>query len=236
MPAVLRFIVQGCNPRRCLTQAGIHNLTHQHPAAASCAVAQALEGRCCRSDGYHALLQELLTEAERGGHKQQQRLLFMACAARLLPCVGLQAARHFSRLLQLLLEWCHAADDASVLAAVRLLGRVAAVAWPRMQTHAVLLWRHLVAVLRVHDARHVRLARAGGVQPAEPLAAAGSSSSSQALQAAMVEVAQLLRACGGTAFEQAAAETAASQQQQQRGGSVGALLQELQLAPPAAAA
>jgi hypothetical protein len=109
---------------------------------------QALEGGDARSATYHALLAELLTAAERGANKPQQRLVLIACFARLSPQLGLYAVRHFSTLMPLLLEWCHAHDEASSVAALQLLVLLTGQARPRMAVHAGALRQHAEAVMR----------------------------------------------------------------------------------------
>jgi hypothetical protein len=106
-----------------------------------------------RAPAYHQLLLELITEAERSAHKPQQRLIFMGCLARLLPCISLYVLRHTAALMPLLFEWSHAYDEASVLAAVRLLGSVVRHAWPRVGVHVALIWQHLVEVVRAAEQR-----------------------------------------------------------------------------------
>lgn len=57
--------------------------------------------------------------------------------------MGLATVRAFSRLLPLLLEWVHAPDQDTRLAALRALRSVLERAWPRLPAHASLIWQHI---------------------------------------------------------------------------------------------
>lgn len=104
-----------------------------------------------RSEAVHALFAELLTEAERAGHKPAQRLVFLACTARLVPRMRLYCVRHLARLMPLLLEWLLAYDAPSRAAALRCAELLLRAAWPRMGAHGALLWRHLLAAAARRD-------------------------------------------------------------------------------------
>jgi hypothetical protein len=200
---------------------------------------QAVEGSSnVRSPTYHQLLQELITEAERNAHKPQQRLIFMGCLGRLLPCIGLYVLRHTAALLPLLLEWSHAYDEASAVTAVRLLECVVQQAWPRMGVHAGMIWRHLVEVVRgAEERRWLEVGRREGgakgvaVVPAKgrPCDAAETAAEGAAqhsnrsagaavdgfddsvLVGAVLDVARLLVPCGTGEFAAAVAATAAAE-------------------------
>lgn len=156
-----------------------------------------------RSAGYHTLAQELITEAERNAHSAQKRLVFLACLAKLLPCIGLYIVRYFAQLMPLLLEWTHAYDEGTVIVALQVLASVLRHAWPRMAAHADVIWEHLVEVAASADARAWMddLGQAKQ-QHKEP------ESGGKVVQAA-VEVAQLLQVCGGERFRAVVAATAA---------------------------
>jgi hypothetical protein len=109
---------------------------------------QALEGKDQRSTAYHSLVLELMQEAERTAHKPQPRLIFMACLARLIPRLGLYVVRHFAALMPLLLEWTHAYDADSSVAALQVLEQLVRHAWPRMAVHAGVIQQHANEVLR----------------------------------------------------------------------------------------
>eukprot|EP00879_Flechtneria_rotunda_P005699 GHRR01006000.1.p1 GENE.GHRR01006000.1~~GHRR01006000.1.p1 ORF type:complete len:233 (+),score=74.52 GHRR01006000.1:144-842(+) len=114
---------------------------------------QALEGKNVRAEGYHMLMKELLTEAERSAHKPQQRLIFLACVALLIPRLGLYILRYFAQLMPLLLEWAHAYDEKTVVVALWVLATVVQHAWPRIEAHAGVIWQHLVQVAKAAEAR-----------------------------------------------------------------------------------
>lgn len=57
--------------------------------------------------------------------------------------MGLASVRHFSRLLPLLLEWLHAPDMDTRLAAAPVLHAVLKHTWPRLPAHADLIWQHV---------------------------------------------------------------------------------------------
>jgi hypothetical protein len=194
---------------------------------------QAVEGSSSvRSPGYHQLLQELITEAERNAHKPQQRLIFMGCLGRLLPCIGLYVLRHTAALMPLLLEWSHAYDEASAVAAVRLLGCAVQHAWPRIGVHAGMIWRHLVEVVRGAEER--RWLEVGRTESGAKGAAAGPAKDhphdaaetagrgaeqhtgvavegfeDSVLVGAVLDVASLLVRCGAEEFSAAVAATTA---------------------------
>ncbi len=67
-------------------------------------------------------------------------------------CLGLTLLRHFGRLTPLLLEWLHAHDVSTRVAALDALAAVVRVTWPRVSAHASVLWCHVL----------VCMARAGG--------------------------------------------------------------------------
>ena len=60
-----------------------------------------------------------------------------------LQAMGLASVRHFSRLLPLLLEWLHAPDMDSRLAAAPVLHAVLKHTWPRLPAHAGVIWQHV---------------------------------------------------------------------------------------------
>ncbi|KAF6251398.1 hypothetical protein COO60DRAFT_621989 [Scenedesmus sp. NREL 46B-D3] len=188
---------------------------------------------------WHHLLQELIIEAERSTHKPQQRIIFMGCLGRLLPCVGLYVLRHTASLMPLLLEWSHACDKASVLAAVRLLGCLVRHAWPRVGAHAGVIWRHLVEVVRAAEERWwLKVGRQeGGTQGGAeaPAKDAGGADGRQdgskgagvdgfdgsVLVAAVLDVAGLLVCCGGEGFAAAVAATTAAVKLEEAGDGAG---------------
>eukprot|EP00775_Hariotina_reticulata_P010038 gene10038-10194_t len=159
----------------------------------------ALEGKDGRSGTYHRLLQELITEVERNAHKPQQRLIFMACLAQLLPRLGLYCVRHFSSLMPLLLEWTHAFNIGSAVVAVQVLGSLARFTWPRMPAHADIILQHMQQVSKATTCpegalrAHIWQARAAGVLTSE--GSLGDHDSSDLLIAAVREVEQLLQLC-----------------------------------------
>ena len=57
--------------------------------------------------------------------------------------MGVASVRSFSRLLPLLLEWVHAPDQDTRLAALKALHAVLALTWPRLPAHASLIWQHI---------------------------------------------------------------------------------------------
>jgi hypothetical protein len=195
---------------------------------------QAVEGSGnVRSPAYHQLLLELITEAERNAHKPQQRRIFMACLARLLPCVGLYVLRHMASLMPLLLEWSHAYDEASVLAAVQLLGCVVRHSWPRVGVHAALMWRHLVEVVRAAEERRwLEVGRQEGDQSNAVNSNAEQHSSSSSMKVgvcgfessvlvgAVLDVVGLLVRCGGEGFAAAVAATSAAAELEEAGDQV----------------
>ena len=67
------------------------------------------------------------------------------CAAQTL---GLVTVRYFGRLMPLLLGWIQSTDALLQTEALRTLAIVVQNTWPRMATHAPLLWRHLDAAYR----------------------------------------------------------------------------------------
>jgi len=115
-----------------------------------------------RAEAYHTLLKELLIEAERTAHKRDQRLIFMACLARLLPRVRLYAARHLSRVAPLLLEWLLAVDGQTRCAAAGCWEAVLRCCWPRAGAHAAVVWRHLAAAARAVDSSDWEIGGRGG--------------------------------------------------------------------------
>lgn len=142
-----------------------HSVVHttQHYEYYGC-MSQALDGRDVRGVSYHELISELLTEAERGVTDGQQRVVFIACAAWLLPAVGLHGLRHTSRLMPLLLEWALGVHEPVAAAgALRLLACALCATWPRARTHAAALTPQLAAAAstataaRAHDVRAAAL-------------------------------------------------------------------------------
>lgn len=65
------------------------------------------------------------------------------CMCVWLQAMGLATVRSFARLLPLLLEWAHAPDQDTRLAALQALHTVLARTWPRLPTHAGLIWQHV---------------------------------------------------------------------------------------------
>lgn len=57
--------------------------------------------------------------------------------------MGLASVRFFSRLLPLLLEWVHAPDMDTRLAALPVLHAVLKHTWPRLPAHASIIWQHV---------------------------------------------------------------------------------------------
>ena len=57
--------------------------------------------------------------------------------------MGLASVRYFSRLLPLLLEWLHAVDLDTRLAALPVLHTVLKHTWPRLPAHASIIWQHV---------------------------------------------------------------------------------------------
>ncbi|KIZ07334.1 hypothetical protein MNEG_0621 [Monoraphidium neglectum] len=104
-----------------------------------------------RSEALHSLFKELLTEAERAAHKLPQRLVFLACAARLLPRLRLHAARHLPCAAPLLLEWSVTHDAGSRAAALGCLEALLLCCWPRAAAHGAVVWRYLLAAARAVD-------------------------------------------------------------------------------------
>lgn len=180
-----------------------------------------LEGEDARAAGTHALLSELLTEAERAGHKPALRRVFIACAHRLARTLQLQLLRHFSRLLPLLLEWVHAYDPPTRLAALACLRQVLQVCWPRLAPHAGLVWEHLIAAVGEMEAEARRHARAAGAATATGAPTADAVKVEEQLQGELLVLAQLLGSCGGEAITQAVEASA------QQAAAGGGLLQRL---------
>ncbi|KAF8066261.1 HOL3 [Scenedesmus sp. PABB004] len=174
---------------------------------AATALVMALEGRDCRSDAYHGLLAELVSEAERSAHKPAQRLVFMACLALLAPRLGLHAARHLGAAMPLLLEWAHAHDERSAQVALLALARLTAVAWPRMPAHAGVLWRHLLALARRAEERCWLARGAAGDGGGD---AAEAELQRSAVMRAALDAADVLAACGGEALAAAVADEEAA--------------------------
>ncbi|KXZ55058.1 hypothetical protein GPECTOR_3g216 [Gonium pectorale] len=114
---------------------------------AAVAIVRRIEGADPRAPGYHLLAPELLADMERQAHVPARRLVFMPSAARLATCLGLTSLRYFSRIMPPLLEWLHAHDRDSRVAALGLTAALVRAAWPRMPAHAVALWRHMLIVL-----------------------------------------------------------------------------------------
>ena len=83
----------------------------------------------------------------------------------ILQAMGLATVRAFSRLLPLLLEWVHAPDLDTRLAALRALRSVLARAWPRLPAHASLIWQHIAREYESECA----LARASAAAAADDL-------------------------------------------------------------------
>lgn len=65
--------------------------------------------------------------------------------------------RHFHRLMPLLLEWMHAPDLETRLAAVKVLRTVLTRTWPRLPAHASLIWQHVTSEYKL-EARHAEAA------------------------------------------------------------------------------
>ena len=103
-----------------------------------------------RAEGVHALLRELLTEAERGGPPRapRQAAALLGCLSRLLPRARLYAARHAARLFPLLLEWALAAEPRAAAGALACLEALLRATWPRAGAHAGAVWRHLAVAAR----------------------------------------------------------------------------------------
>ena len=85
-----------------------------------------------------------------------------------LQAMGLATVRAFSRLLPLLLEWVHAPDLDTRIAALRTLRSVLARAWPRLPAHASLIWQHIA---REYESERA-LARASVAAAADDLPSA----------------------------------------------------------------
>lgn len=124
------------------------------------------QGRDPRAAPYHQLAAALLTEVERTAHQPERRLPFMHAFRGLCRQLGLTLLRHTARLMPLLLEWLHAHDAATRVAALTLLADVVRATWPRVPAHAPALWRQLLLVLlragsgeRERGGREVELAR-----------------------------------------------------------------------------
>lgn len=94
----------------------------------------------------------MLTEIERTAHLPARRLPFLHTVSYIATCLGLTLLRHSGRLMPLLLEWLHAHDASTRVAALDALAAVVRVTWPRVSAHASVLWCHVL----------VCVARAGG--------------------------------------------------------------------------
>lgn len=150
-----------------------------------------------RAAGYHTIVQELITEAERNAQNAHKRLIVMACMAKLIPCLGLYIVRYLMQLMPLLLEWTHAYDQGTVVVALQVLGLVVKYAWPRMGSYSHILWDHLIEVVKATDAKawmddiRQSTAQQSQRQPKGP---------TPEILGAAVQLGQLLCACGGEQF------------------------------------
>jgi hypothetical protein len=115
-------------------------------------VSSSSKGGNPRSAALDALLQQLITEAERSGDKPDMRLTFLACLAVLLPAVRLYVVKHLGRILPLLLEWLLLGSASSQAAAAEVLREVVRWSWPRMAVHAGVLWQYMAAAAQAEDA------------------------------------------------------------------------------------
>lgn len=79
-----------------------------------------------------------------------------------LQAMGLASVRSFSRLLPLLLDWVHAPDVDTRLAALPVLHAVLKHTWPRLPAHASIIWQH-VAQEFARDIEFVQ--KAGDLHP-----------------------------------------------------------------------
>ncbi|BDA44453.1 Uncharacterized protein At2g39910 at C-terminar half [Coccomyxa sp. Obi] len=127
--------------RKCLV--GCDELAWPAAASAACALAVSLEGRDIFGTGYEWVLGEMLTQGNSYAHVPSRRIAWLQAAQPLLQAMGLASVRHFSRLLPLLLEWLHAPDLDTRLAAAPVLHAVLKHTWPRLPAHAGLLWQHV---------------------------------------------------------------------------------------------
>jgi hypothetical protein len=124
---------------------GADELTWPHALQASVALVVSLEGNEARCNGYHLLMMDLLTEAERGLHIKAKRLPFLLYICPLIQAMGLTTLRYISRLMPLVIESLHSYDVESRIAAVLLLYNVVKCSWVRITSHLPLILRHLEA-------------------------------------------------------------------------------------------
>ncbi|KAK9915551.1 hypothetical protein WJX75_000610 [Coccomyxa subellipsoidea] len=112
-------------------------------AAAACALAVTLGGREIFCTGYEQVLGEMLTQGNSYAHVPARRIVWLQAAQPLLQAMGLASVRSFSRLLPLLLDWVHAPDVDTRLAALPVLHAVLKHTWPRLPAHASIIWQHV---------------------------------------------------------------------------------------------
>jgi hypothetical protein len=89
-----------------------------------------------------------------------------------MQAMGLASVRAFARLLPLLLEWVHAPDQDTRLAALAALHAVLSRTWPRLPAHASLIWQHILREYE-SEAATARTASPGEQETAEKNDGAG---------------------------------------------------------------
>ena len=123
--------------------------------------------------------------------------------------MGLASVRSFARLLPLLLEWVHAPDQDTRLAALRALHAVLSTTWPRLPAHAGLIWQHVAREYESEMAMTRAAASSGRSDEAAGSSDAGDGASMHAADAMRQEtqgwlerVAQVLWWAGGEPFRE----------------------------------
>lgn len=130
-----------------------------------------------------SLFEVLLEEGERHAHSPSRSNLWLKTVPlALFPLLGIQSTRYFRRLMPLLLEWCVSIQKNVRLGALRAVHAVVRVTWPRIPTHAAVIWT--------------------GVESTYIDETVLSAHPSEEIVQAAVEVAILLWQCGGETFQQ----------------------------------
>ena len=105
--------------------------------------------------------------------------------------------RFFSKLLPLVLRWCHDDDPAIQLAALQALQEIVRFTWPRMTAHANFLLLELQGIAAPHDGCSVKSQQRCSQKLAED-----TSEMHMAIKSCLCNITDMLYLCGGPVLQQ----------------------------------
>lgn len=140
-----------------------------------------MEGNNPRARWYRSILNEMLGELERHQSDATRFTVWLQHISKLLEAMGLLLVAHFKRLLPLLFLWLHAPDDSITLLVLNSCCIIIKHTWPRMPFHVERFWQELAQAYKESSGRTL----------------------GPAIRSSVIEVCELLKLCGGPAFEAA---------------------------------